>query len=203
MKDRNCKKQFMDKNVFANETVRSILEENKEKIELIRKYNYNTAEHSINVCALSVACGYEMKLSEKDIKTLGTGALLHDIGKTMIPKQILLKPGKLTEEEMNIMKRHPEYGKLMLNETDAVTDIVLYHHENEDGSGYPAKISKIPLLAKIVHIADVYDALIRDRPYKKAYKPSEAIEYLYRKSGTLFCADIVKEFVRSLPNQKV
>ena len=57
MKDRNCKKQIMDKNVFVNETVRSILEENKEKIELIRKYNYNTAEHSINVCALSVACG--------------------------------------------------------------------------------------------------------------------------------------------------
>ncbi|WP_293266281.1 HD domain-containing phosphohydrolase [Neptunomonas sp.] len=155
-------------------------------------------------------------LDDEFIEDLFLCAPLHDIGKIAIPDKILLKPGRLTNAEFSEMKKHTTYGKNIIEKALAnlqiegksfsqiLYNIVFYHHENWDGSGYPGQLAgkNIPLEARIIRVADVYDALTSERPYKKAWSRSEALEYLQAESGALFdpqcveaavaCADLFK-----------
>ena len=128
--------------------------------------------------------------------------MLHDIGKIAVPQHILNKEGKLTDEERKIMERHAQYGyDILYNNyhiTPRIRAAVRCHHENEDGSGYPVKLKgkSIPLFARIIHVADVYDALCKKRAYKDKFLHSESVEYILGGSGTMFDVDIVREFLK-------
>jgi len=163
--------------------------------------NYTYA-HCVNVAVISLILGISLNLSKRNLTYLCIGALIHDIGKSFIPSEILQKPGKLTPEEFEVIKNHSLYGYKFLNNFFSLSShiklIVLQHHERFDGLGYPNSISgnKISYLARIVSIADVYDALTSDRPYKRAMCPSDALEYLMSNAGTLFDHDMLNVFCK-------
>lgn len=150
----------------------------------IRSYDDYTFAHSVHVSVLSVIIGLAMGYNEEALTNLSLGALLHDIGKMLIPKEILNKPGYLTKDEMEIMKLHSEYGfEILRREVDMpllAAHVAFQHHEKLDGSGYPRGLSNTDIheYARIVAVADIYDALTSDRPYSKAIFPHEAYEIL-------------------------
>lgn len=170
----------------------------------IRLYDNDTYQHSVNVCLLSTACGIVMGFDDKKLRSLAAGAMLHDIGKRSIPLSILNKPGKLTDEEFAVIKSHPQRGYDMLYDNSMLTPdartCVLCHHENWDGSGYPNhfKGDEIPPLARIVHVADVYDAMCQKRAYKGEYNPCDVIEFLSAKCGSMFDIEVVTQFLKSV-----
>ncbi|RLT92137.1 HD domain-containing phosphohydrolase [Ketobacter sp.] len=152
---------------------------------------------------LALASGY----SEAAAEDLLNAAPMHDIGKIGIADSIMLKPGKLTEEEFAVMKQHPEIGAEILGESDVpllqlARSVALHHHEKWDGSGYPFGLQgeAIPIEARIVALADVFDALTSERPYKKAWTVEAALEYVEEQSGRHFDPDLVKIFRASLPD---
>jgi HD-GYP domain-containing protein (c-di-GMP phosphodiesterase class II) len=131
------------------------------------------------------------------------GALLHDIGKIGVPDNILLKEGKLTEEEWTLMRRHPQYAYEMLEPIKYLRqalDIPYCHHEKWDGTGYPRRLKggQIPIAARIFAIADVWDAIISDRPYRKAWTEQEALAYIREQSGKQFDPRVVEAFLRMI-----
>lgn len=135
--------------------------------------------HSINTALISGAIGTRLGYAEQRLRDLTVGALLHDVGQTVLPKSVLNKPSKLTEEEMVIMKNHCEMGASMLQSTTLANiskTIILQHHEKKDGSGYPYGLSGVMILqeSKIVAIAEAFDTATTARPYKDA-KPAEAV----------------------------
>ncbi|MDI3310320.1 MAG: HD domain-containing protein [Thermoanaerobacterium sp.] len=147
----------------------------------LRNYHYETYKHSIRVAKLSYNIANIMQLDIKEKITIYKGALLHDIGKVMIPINILAKPDKLTELEYDIMKLHPKYGADMLEVLTPLaylTSTVLYHHERLDGTGYPYGLKIIPFGAQIVAVCDSFDAMTNDRQYRKAKSAFEAIRDL-------------------------
>ncbi|MBO5435137.1 HD-GYP domain-containing protein [bacterium] len=170
----------------ANAITNKIIENPKIMYELMNVCSYDTRTyvHCIDVAILSTMIGVNMGLSNQNLYDLSQAALLHDIGKTAIPETILNKPGKLTPEEYDLMKSHCEFGYNMLTENENISEIalqgILYHHENEDGTGYPHNLisDKIPTISKIIHAADVYDALVSKRSYKDSLNPADALEYL-------------------------
>lgn len=188
---------------LANEIVDEIKSNKSHIMELLNLSSYDnyTYMHSINVDILSVLLGIGLGFNDKDLRLLSQAALLHDIGKTCISKDILNKPTKLTEEEFDEIKKHPKYGYNLVKENIDISAIVknaIYsHHENEDGTGYPRqlKADKIHKFAKIIHIADVYDALTSKRVYKEAINPGDAMEYLMANSNTLFNKEYVEVFM--------
>jgi len=195
----------IDKVIFlANDIVDKMMKEDEILLDMntIQNYHQNTYEHSVNVCMLAIACGIGMGLNNKELNELAIGSLFHDIGKTAISKDILDKPGRLTPEERAIINTHPELGYNMLYDNTLINASsragVLCHHENEDGSGYPNKLKglKIPLVAKIIHVADVYDALCSKRAYKEKYDAKESIEYLMGNCGIMFNFDVVETFIK-------
>ncbi|MBE2211607.1 MAG: two-component system response regulator [Xanthomonadaceae bacterium] len=142
-------------------------------------------------------------LSDEHAKLIEMAAPLHDIGKIAVPDTILLKPGKLDEAELEIMRQHPRNGADLLSDSHnpfirTGATVALYHHERFDGSGYPhgLKGNEIPLEARIVAVADVFDALISPRPYKQAWGIEEALGYMYAQRGRLFCPDCVDVLMR-------
>lgn len=142
-----------------------------------------TCGHVERVGAYSVEIGRKIGLSEADLQTLRTGGIVHDIGKVGIPDQVLNKPGKLTDEEFAIIKRHPLIGYDILKPMRTFADvlpIVRWHHEKLNGKGYPdgLKGDEIPVIARIAAVADWFDALITDRPYRKAYAPEECLRIM-------------------------
>ena len=153
--------------------------------------------------------GYQKYITPDYIKDLCISSILHDIGKVGIQDAILLKPDKLTEEEFAHIKQHPEMGSNVIAEIEKNIEgrslyslgkeIALHHHEKWDGSGYPAglKGKEIPLSARIIAIADVYDALVSERPYKKRMPHDKAIEIIMEGSGSHFDPDIVEAFIRT------
>ncbi|MBP2656043.1 MAG: rpfG 8 [Firmicutes bacterium] len=155
-------------------------------LHTIRRQDDYTFHHCINVAVISGILGKWMGLSEEEIKDVILSGLLHDVGKTVIPLEILNKPAKLTSKEMEIMKGHTVHGYKLLQATDNVKADVLYgvlqHHERIDGSGYPFGISdkKIHIFAKIIAVADIYDAMTSDRAYQKKRTPFEVVEVIYR-----------------------
>jgi len=141
------------------------------------------------------------------LENLERGAMLHDIGKIGISDSILRKKAKLTAEEYRIIKTHPKIGAEIIRAVHFLRDVVpvvLYHHERWDGKGYPSglKEREIPLLARIVSIADAYQALISDRPYRKAFSKKEALEILKNEAGTHFDKDLVDVLINSESRQK-
>lgn len=171
----------------------------------LRSKSNSTYEHSLNVAIYAVMIGIGMGLRKGLLKELSVSALLHDIGKLQIPTKLLHKPGKLTEEEYETIKRHSEYGYELLKDNVALTSKikmgVYMHHENVDGTGYPLGLEEdqIYLFAKIIHVADVFDAICSKRSYKQSVLPSASAEFLMRRAGTMFQTDIVNVFINCLP----
>ena len=135
--------------------------------------------------------GKLLKVKDQELRALVAGALLHDIGKLAVPEYILNKPGKLTEAEFAKMKIHPTVGGDILKRVNfpyPVEDIVRYHHEKWDGSGYPKglKAEQIPLVARIISVVDFYDATRCDRPYRKGMKREDSLTLLQKMSGLVF-----------------
>ncbi len=185
------------------ETILSEIKSNDELLTIITDvftYDSYIFQHSFNVTMYSLSIGMELKLSQKNLELLGLGAIMHDIGKMLVPEKILLKPGKLTLEEFNEVKRHSEYGFEILRQLQSVSLIVAHcayqHHERLNGTGYPRGIQSedIHPFAKIIAVADVFDAMTSNRVYREAMLPHEALEVLYAGAGTLFDATVVEAF---------
>ena len=163
-----------------------------------------TYMHSVAVCALMIALSKQLGLDEKQTRSAGIAGLLHDLGKALMPMEVLNKPGKLTDEEFAIIKKHPEEGhKLLLGSTGAdeiALDVVLHHHEKTDGSGYPKhlKDSEISLFAKMGAVCDVYDAITSNRPYKAGWDPAESLRRMAEWVNGHFDPTIFQAFVKSV-----
>ncbi len=170
----------------------------------IRDIDNYTFNHSIDVCIYSVITAKYLGFSIKEMNDLGVGAILHDIGKCKIPRGILMKPAKLTDEEYETIKKHTVYGYEILSNTYGLSTssaaIALSHHEKWDGSGYPRKLSGfgIDMFSRIVAVADIYDSLTADRVYRKRLLPHQAAEYLLSSSSTQLDPEIVSAFVKSI-----
>jgi hypothetical protein len=160
-----------------------------------------TAGHSRRVSAYAVAIAEEMKLPADEIKVIREGALLHDVGKIGISDSVLQKPGNLTPQEFELIRRHPLIGRRIIERVEGLSPylgVVELHHENHDGSGYPWQLtgSEIPREARVVHVADAYDAMTSDRPYRKGMTSEQALSILQANAGTQFDPEVVKAFVR-------
>ncbi len=164
-----------------------------------------TEDHSRRVTEMTVAIARKMNIKDEELAHLRRGALLHDIGKMGIPDSILLKPGKLDDDEWVIMKKHPVYAYEMLAPVDYLKpalDIPYCHHEKFDGTGYPRglKGKAIPLAARIFAVVDVYDALTSDRPYRKAWSREKTLKHIREESGKHFDPQVVEAFLKELAN---
>lgn len=170
----------------------------------VRTYDSFIFAHSVNVCALSIYTGVLLGLTEDQLRILGLGALFHDIGKTMLDHDLLYKPGPLTDEEMAQVRKHPIAGYEILrrcsNLDPLVARVALEHHERLDGSGYPKglKGKKIHLFSRIVAVVNVFDALISDRPYRRAYLPHEAAAIIENEAASKFDPEIVRVFMENV-----
>ncbi len=199
-------RDFSTKEIY--ETVEKILDEllNNEGIMLnlsdIRVVDDYTFDHSVNVCVLALVTGISMGYDNEKLKKLGVGAILHDIGKILVPNKILNKPATLTNDEFDQIKKHTLLGFEIIKKYNKIDYesmlVILQHHERFDGSGYPdGKMkSDIHEFARVVAVADVYDALTSDRVYKKRIYPHEAIEYLISMGDHHFDYSIVRKFIR-------
>lgn len=170
----------------------------------IKAFDDYTYYHSVNVAVLSVVLGVAMGLERRDLNNLGFAALLHDIGKVFVKKELLNKKDELTLEEFEEVKMHSQIGYEYVRRGIGVSNVVqmgiLDHHEKYGGGGYPNNLSgkHISLFGRIIAVADVYDALTSDRPYRKAVLPSNAVEYIMGSVMTRFDPEIVSVFVRKI-----
>jgi putative nucleotidyltransferase with HDIG domain len=160
-----------------------------------------TQGHALRVSTLSVELGRALGISPDDLVHVRRGALLHDIGKMVVPDAILHKAGPLTEEEWAVMRLHPENGRNFLRKIAYLApalDIPYCHHERWDGSGYPRGLrgEAIPLAARVFAVVDAFDALTSDRPYRQAWTEDEALEYIRTQAGTQFDPAVVTAFLR-------
>lgn len=190
----------------VNGCVDSILRNSDASIWLtrIQAKHEATAQHSMNVAALSIVLAKSMNLSSREMEDIGVCGMLHDVGKTRIPEEILEKPGPLNAEEMAEMQRHTRYGRDILVSTKSVmsgaADVAHSHHERSDGTGYPRKLDddSIPTFAKIVAIAEAYDSMTITQPYREACSPSDALQELYAGRGKQFDEDLVIHFIDAI-----
>ena len=195
---------FSSIDTLAEELINDILNNKNVLLSLVDIKNMDnyTYAHCVNVAVISLILGISLNLPKQQLKYLCTGALIHDIGKAFIPSEVLQKKGRLTAEEYDIVKNHCKLGYKFADKigtfSSYVKMIILQHHERFDGLGYPngLKGNEINYLARIVSIADVYDALTSDRPYKRALCPSDVLEYMMSNSDTLFDYNIVDIFSR-------
>ena len=169
----------------------------------LQNYDDYTYKHCLRVAMLSTGIANELHMSRSDIKEIILSALLHDIGKSNIDHEIIVKPGKLTDEEFTAIKQHPYIGYQILKHTGGysanILSGVLFHQEKYDGTGYPTGISgkKIPLIARIIAVADVFDALTSNRPYRRPWSVAETEEYMLGGCGIHFDYDVTAAFLRS------
>ncbi len=163
-----------------------------------------TYMHSVAVCALMVSLARQLGMDPEQIRQAGLAGLLHDVGKMMIPPEILNKPGKLTDAEFAMVKAHPSEGHKLLLEGDgigdAALDVCLHHHEKVDGNGYPERLTgeQISLYAKMGAVCDVYDAITSNRPYKNGWEPAESIRKMAEWSKGHFDPIVFQAFVKSI-----
>jgi len=165
------------------------------------EYTFN---HSISVSVMMASFCKYLGMDAEKIKIYATGALFHDLGKTQIPMEIIIKPSGYSEEEFKIMKQHPQFGKNILMKMDNVEpemiEVVFEHHERMDGSGYPNGLSghQISLGGRLASIVDVYDALTSDRPYKRGDSPTDVLKYLFESSPSAFDLELLQKFIHSI-----
>jgi len=191
----NMENKILYESVYSNitDTFQSL-------ITSIHLRDHYTERHSVNVTGLAVSTAEALNCSEKEIESIRIAGMLHDIGKIAIPDNILLKEGRLTDEEYTIIKKHPTIGENILKAValmDTERKIILHHHERWDGRGYPDGLSgkEIPLLSRILSVADSFDAMITDRPYREALTIDVAIGELQQNSNSQFDKDVVGTFV--------
>ena len=170
----------------------------------MKDFDQYTTQHSLNVCVLAMALAEFIGLASKDVRGFGVAGLLHDLGKVRIPKEVLTKPGKLTDDEWKIMRRHPVDGAKIIYESDRQLDLasaVAYeHHIMIDGGGYPARhFRRQPHKAsKLVHICDVYDALRTHRPYRPALEQEVVLANLEKGLGPDFDMELGTAFIKMM-----
>ncbi|MBI1912175.1 MAG: HD-GYP domain-containing protein [Deltaproteobacteria bacterium] len=170
----------------------------------LKSFDDYTFAHSVNVCILSVTLGRSMGLSKDELHNLGVGAILHDIGKMLVPEMILKKPGRLTENEFEEIKRHTDFGAEILFKTKDINDssrfVPLQHHERYDGSGYQYHIpgTEIHKFARIAAVADVYDAMTSNRVYQNGILPEDALKKIYLMRETHLDPEIVERLIKCL-----
>ncbi|WP_270474883.1 HD-GYP domain-containing protein [Clostridium cochlearium] len=166
----------------------------------IKTYDNYTYLHSLDTCVMTSFLGIALGFKDEELKDLGIGASLHDIGKTEVPLKILNKKGKLNDEEFEEIKKHTLYGAKLLSGNKKLSkniiDIVEQHHERIDGKGYPYKLCgcEISKYAKVVSLCDVYDAVSSDRCYRRKFSPNDAYELILGNSETMFDIDVVEKF---------
>lgn len=168
----------------------------------LKNHDDYTYLHSMAVCGLMITLAHQLGLDDRQVRRVGMGGLLHDVGKAAVPLEILNKPGKLTDEEFEVMRQHPVIGAQMLMEADAdadLLDIALHHHEKYDGSGYPHRLKgeEISLYSRMAAVCDVYDALTSTRPYRKGWTPADAMHSMLNWRGH-FDQQILHIFVRAI-----
>lgn len=184
-------------NIMSNKNIMI----NMQDLKMFDDYTYF---HSVNVGVLSMLVGTSMDLNRKQLHQLGLASMLHDIGKVFIPLDILNKPGKLTDDEFQIMRSHSLKGYEYFENKNIIPLIsnigILDHHERYDGKGYPFQKEnrETSLYGKIIAIADVFDALTSDRPYRKALSPFDATEYIMGGCNSQFNDEIVKLFIQKI-----
>ena len=170
----------------------------------IRRYDQYTTTHSLNVCVLSMGLAEWLGLGARDVRAFGTSGLLHDIGKTKIPAEILNKAGRLEPHEREVMNNHPVYGARIIMESQDKLDlaaVVAYeHHIMLNGGGYPRfdYPRDCHHASKLVHVCDVYDALRTNRPYRAAWPAPKVLSYMEERSGTEFDPEVVQAFVKMM-----
>lgn len=194
-----------DMKPLVEEIANSVARNSGALISLARLKNKDeyTYMHSVAVCALMIALARQLELSEELVREAGMAGLVHDIGKAMVPLDILNKPGRLTDVEFISVKAHPEHGYRLLKQSqsasDMMLDVCLHHHEKIDGSGYPKGLrdKEISLFAKMGAVCDVYDAITSNRPYKNGWDPAESLRRMAEWNGH-FDTKIYQAFVKSL-----
>ena len=192
----NLVEDIIDQLVNNNNLIMNLLD--------IRTLDDYTFAHSVNVCVLSVLTGISMGMARSQLFHLAIGGLFHDIGKMLVPLPILNKPGKLTSEEFEEIKQHPNTGFDMLKNDPNISRysaLAAYqHHERYNGEGYPRGLvgDKIHIFSRIVGMVDMYDALTADRVYRKAFPPNEAYEMILGAGNYLFEHEIINHFLKNI-----
>ena len=172
-------------------------------INALKTSDEYTFKHSVDVATMSMVLARQQNLSDKQIYEIGVAGLLHDIGKTKIPLEILNKPARLTDEEFAVMKQHPVFGYRMIKDKDEFSNdismAVLQHHEKMNSKGYPVGFpqDKITKYARILTVADIYDALVTERPYKSAFSQRDAVEMIMSMTDELDLT-AMKSFLESV-----
>jgi HD-GYP domain-containing protein (c-di-GMP phosphodiesterase class II) len=178
-------------------------------LTMIKDYDNYTFNHCVNVGVLAMALGATLGMDAISVRDLGIAGQLHDIGKTMIPKTILNKPGKLSSAEFDEMKRHPELGSKIIREMEGldshISSVVLGHHLHYNRSGYPEWASKLPFnqMVDIIAIADTYDAITTLRVYQHPVNPRTALNEMLKLTNTILDGEIVERFVEMMGNYPV
>ena len=199
----NIENQMLYESIYSN-----VLDTFRSLVASVQVRDHYTEEHCSRVADLSVKIAKEMNRSGREIESLKIAGMLHDVGKIAIPDNILLKPGKLTFAEFGVIKTHSEVGERILKPIllfDEERNIILHHHEKYDGTGYPSKLKKmkIPIGARIMAVADAFDAMVYGRPYRERVSVKDALEEIKKYSGTQFDPVIVKSLIKILHNKKL
>lgn len=193
----------LENNLLYESTYANLMNAFKSMAASIQARDHYTESHSIRVTKLSIQIGEAMGCHADDIESLKIAGMLHDIGKIAVPDNVLLKPGRLTLEEYNIIKQHPLTGEAIMKPImlfDKESIIIRHHHERWDGHGYPDGIAgnAIPLLSRIMAVADSFDAMTNNRPYREAMKIERAVKELQENAGLQFDKDVVHCFLGSI-----
>lgn len=192
-------------NNVAGELMKAVTENDAIAVDIsaLKVSDEYTFKHSVDVATMAMIIGKKHGLDEDAVREVGIAGLLHDMGKSRIPNEVLNKPARLTDEEFHLMKQHALFGYQILKEKNEFNDKillgVLQHHEKLNGKGYPMGVSaeKIHLYARLISVADIYDALVTERPYKKGFSQRDAIEMIMAMTGELDI-DVMRSFLGSV-----
>ena len=192
----------------TNDTYSAFLEASQALVQSLEKRDPCMAGHTKRVVFISEIIARYLHFSPEEKEKLKIAALLHDIGKIGINEEILAKEGKLTASEYTAIQQHPLIGVAIIGKNEQLKDVIpgmCYHHERTDGNGYPEglKDTNIPLLARIIAVADAYDAMTTNRPYQKALSKDAAISEIKRCSGIQFDQEVVQAFIQAYNNGEI